>query len=134
MNVFEMMNYDFKEFVTSPAGILILLGIVFLAIGIVIFLKEGKKNAKATEEVKEEAAPAPEAPKVEEVVEEAKESEQVEETASTQETQPEVEVVEQTEKVEEVRKTAKWFDILYGTLCLLFIPAMIGGMVAMFII
>lgn len=75
-----------------------------------------------------------EASKVEEVVEEAKESEQVEETASTQETQPEVEVVEQTEKVEEVRKTAKWFDILYGTLCLLFIPAMIGGMVAMFII
>lgn len=49
MNIFEMLSFDFKEFVTSPAGILIILGIICLLVGIVIFLKEGKKSAKATE-------------------------------------------------------------------------------------
>lgn len=59
MNIFEMLSFDFQEFVTSPAGILIIIGIVCLLVGIVIFLKEGKKT-KPIEEVKEEAAPAAE--------------------------------------------------------------------------
>ena len=53
MNVFEMLSFDFKEFVTSPAGILIIVGIVCLLVGIVMFLKEGKKS-KPTEEVKKD--------------------------------------------------------------------------------
>ena len=57
MNVFEMLSFDFQEFVTSPAGILIIVGIVFLLVGIVIFLKEGKKAAKQVEEVKEDIKP-----------------------------------------------------------------------------
>ena len=70
MNVFEMLSFDFKEFVTSPAGILIIVGIIFLLVGIVIFLKEGKKTAKPVEEVKEETAPV-ETPATEEVKPEA---------------------------------------------------------------
>ena len=70
MNVFEMLSFDFQEFVTSPAGILIIVGIVFLLVGIVIFLKEGKKTKAPAEEVKEEAAPVEAAP-VEEKKEEA---------------------------------------------------------------
>ena len=58
MNIYEMLSFDFQEFVTSPAGILIIIGIICLLVGIVIFLKEGKKAAKPAEEVKEEAAPA----------------------------------------------------------------------------
>ena len=50
MNIFEMLSFDFQEFVTSPAGILIIVGILFLLVGIVIFLKEGKKIAKPVEE------------------------------------------------------------------------------------
>ena len=53
MNLFEMLSFDFKEFVTSPAGILIIVGIICLLVGIVMFLKEGKK-AKPTEEVKKD--------------------------------------------------------------------------------
>lgn len=53
MNVFEMLSFDFKEFVTSPAGILIIVGIICLLVGIVMFLKEGKKS-KPTEEVKKD--------------------------------------------------------------------------------
>ena len=84
MNIFEMLSFDFKEFVTSPAGILIILGIVCLLVGIVIFLKEGKKSAKATEAAetpapsttteevkKEETAPAVEAAPLEPVQEAA---------------------------------------------------------------
>ena len=82
MNVFEMLSFDFQEFVTSPAGILIIVGIVFLLVGIVIFLKEGKKASKQVEEVKEEIkpveaqpavaeTPAPEAAPVVEPVQEA---------------------------------------------------------------
>ncbi len=71
MNVFEMLSFDFQEFVTSPAGILIIVGIVCLLVGIVIFLKEGKKTKAPTEEVKEEAKPAEAAPAVEEKKEEA---------------------------------------------------------------
>ena len=51
MNIFEMLSFDFKEFATSPAGILIIVGIICLLIGIVMFLKEDKKKP---EEVKEE--------------------------------------------------------------------------------
>ena len=76
MNVFEMLSFDFQEFVTSPAGILIIVGIICLLVGIVIFLKEGKKSAKPVEEEKAvEAQPtveevkAPEATPVAPVVE-----------------------------------------------------------------
>ena len=62
MNVFEMLSFDFQEFVTSPAGILIIVGIICLAVGIVIFLKEGNKKKAPAEEVKEEAKPAEAAP------------------------------------------------------------------------
>ena len=70
MNVFEMLSFDFKEFVTSPAGILIIVGIVFLLVGIVIFLKEGKKTKAPVEVIKEEEKPVEAAP-VEEKKEEA---------------------------------------------------------------
>lgn len=56
-NIFEMLSFDFLEFATSTAGILIIVGIICLIIGICIFLKEGKKAAKPATEVKEEAAP-----------------------------------------------------------------------------
>ena len=51
MNIFEMLSFDFKEFITSTAGILIIIGIICLLVGIVMYLKEGKKKP---EEVKEE--------------------------------------------------------------------------------
>ena len=57
MNIFEMLSFDFQEFVTSPAGILIILGILCLLVGIVMFLKEGKKKTKDVEEVKQEPTP-----------------------------------------------------------------------------
>ena len=57
MNIFEMLSFDFQEFVTSPAGILIILGILCLLVGIVMFLKEGKKKPKDVEEVKQETTP-----------------------------------------------------------------------------
>ena len=64
-----MLSFDFQEFVTSPAGILIIVGIIFLLVGIVIFLKEGKKTKAPVAEVTEEAKP--EAQPVEEKKEEA---------------------------------------------------------------
>ncbi len=67
MNVFEMLSFDFQEFVTSPAGILIIVGIVFLLVGIVIFLKEGKKATKPVEVIKEDIKPVEAQPTLEEV-------------------------------------------------------------------
>lgn len=67
MNIFEMLSFDFQEFVTSPAGILIIVGIIFLLVGIVIFLKEGKKNTKQVEEIKEDIKPVEAQPAVSEV-------------------------------------------------------------------
>lgn len=66
MNIFEMLSFDFQEFVTSPAGILIIVGIIFLLVGIVIFLKEGKKNTKQVEEIKEDIKPVETQPTVSE--------------------------------------------------------------------
>ncbi len=84
MNIFELLSFDIVEFVTSIEGILIIVGILFLIIGIVLLCmgKEKKKDdASATTEtnssiVKEEniaTAPivnntpsvTPEMPKVE---------------------------------------------------------------------
>ena len=71
MNIFELLSFDFGEFITTPACICIIIGILFLAVGIALFFKENKKlqseNAEeGTEEKKEEAvveaaAPAEEA-------------------------------------------------------------------------
>lgn len=57
MSIFELLSFDFQEFATSPAGILIIVGILFLLVGIVIFLKEGKKQKKQVE-TSSEATPA----------------------------------------------------------------------------
>ena len=45
MNILEMLDFDFMGFVASPAGILIIVGILCLLIGIVMFLKEGKNKS-----------------------------------------------------------------------------------------
>ena len=65
MNIFEMLSFDFKAFVTSTPGILIILGILCLIVGIVMNLKEGKKKNTEGEEQKAEANQAVEAPKEE---------------------------------------------------------------------
>jgi hypothetical protein len=44
MNIYEMLSFDFMEFATSTAGILIILGSLFLIIGIILLVKEGKKS------------------------------------------------------------------------------------------
>lgn len=67
MNIFELLSFDFVEFVTSPAGILIVVGILLLIVGIIMFLKDGKSApvqdvtavAETTPEVKKEETPAP---------------------------------------------------------------------------
>ena len=51
MNIFELLSFDFQDFVTSPAGILIIIGILCLLVGIVIFLKEGKKKPETKDSV-----------------------------------------------------------------------------------
>ena len=56
MNIFELLSFDFVEFVTSPAGILIVVGILLLIVGIRMFLKDGKA-APTAEPSKEEPAP-----------------------------------------------------------------------------
>lgn len=53
MDILEMFSFNFQEFVTSPGGICIIVGILFLIVGIAFYLKDGKKSNK-TEEVKEE--------------------------------------------------------------------------------
>ncbi len=50
MNIFEFLSFDFQEFITSRPGILIIIGIVFLVIGVVMLLIENKKG-KTTSEV-----------------------------------------------------------------------------------
>ncbi len=63
MNIFELLSFNFMEFVNSPAGILIIVGILLLIVGIVMFLmdgngkKETEGKAPVTEEVKEEVKP-----------------------------------------------------------------------------
>lgn len=73
MNIFELLSFDFGEFITTPACICIIIGILFLAVGIALFFKENKKlqseNAteEGTEEKKEESAAAEPTAPVEEV-------------------------------------------------------------------
>lgn len=75
MNIFEMLSFDFKEFITSTAGILIIIGIICLLVGIVMYLKEGKKKPEEVKEEKPAEATAQEvsteAPKAEETTEAA---------------------------------------------------------------
>ena len=61
MNIFEFLSFDFQEFVTSPPGILIILGILFLVVGLVMLMKEKKKNTEAVENTTEEAPATTEA-------------------------------------------------------------------------
>ena len=44
MNVFEMLSFDFMEFVTSPEGIFIIVGILLLIVGVVMLAMEKGKN------------------------------------------------------------------------------------------
>ena len=57
MNIFELLSFDFGEFVTSTPGILIIIGIVLLVVGIVLFFMEGKKNKNS--EIVEEKKDTP---------------------------------------------------------------------------
>ena len=79
MEIFEMLSFDIGEFVTSPAGIIMMVGIVLLIVGIVLmFMGKGKgdasekaavENVAETSETKEMPIPVAnptEEPKVEE--------------------------------------------------------------------
>lgn len=83
----EFLIFDLQEFVTSPAGILIIVGILFLLVGIVLFLKEGKKKGNKTTNVGEESTTVSNEPTVSE---ETKVEEPVQETV-TPEVSPVVE-------------------------------------------
>ena len=49
MDIFELLSFDFAEFVTSPEGILIIVGILLLIVGIVmLFMGKGKNKETAT--------------------------------------------------------------------------------------
>ena len=50
MNIFELLSFDIVEFVTSVEGILIIVGILFLIIGIVLLcMGKGKKKEAVSE-------------------------------------------------------------------------------------
>ena len=49
MNIFEFLSFDFAEFIASTPGILIIIGILFLVVGIVMLMKENKKGNVSTE-------------------------------------------------------------------------------------
>lgn len=56
MDIFELLSFDFGEFITSPASICIIIGCLFLIVGIALYFKENKKlqNGSETEEPKED--------------------------------------------------------------------------------
>ena len=67
MEIFEMLSFDIGEFVTSPAGIIMIVGIVLLIIGIVLmFMGKGKTDASqpATDEKVAEPSETKEIPVV----------------------------------------------------------------------
>lgn len=56
MDIFELLSFDFGEFITSPASICIIIGCLFLIVGIALYFKENKKlqNGSETEGPKED--------------------------------------------------------------------------------
>ena len=70
MNIFEFLSFDFAEFIASTPGILIIIGILFLVVGIVMLMKENKKgnvsaDASTVSSTPEQAVETPTAPAVE---------------------------------------------------------------------
>ena len=46
-NVFNMLKFDFGEFISSPEGICMIVGCVFLILGIIILICTKKKKPAA---------------------------------------------------------------------------------------
>lgn len=46
MGIFELLSFDFGEFIQSPASLFIIAGCLFLAVGIVLYIKGDKKNGE----------------------------------------------------------------------------------------
>lgn len=53
MDIFELLSFDFGEFITSPASICIIIGCLFLIVGIALYFKENKKLQSETETMEE---------------------------------------------------------------------------------
>ena len=49
MGIFELLSFDFGEFIQSPASIFIIAGCIFLAIGIVLYIMGDKKKGTEVE-------------------------------------------------------------------------------------
>ena len=66
MNIFEMLKFDIGEFISSPAGLMMILGIVFLVVGIVLLCmgrgKNGTEEKESTTTVDDKASDSKEAP------------------------------------------------------------------------